>query len=295
LIIGFYNVFNSNQTDTLRFHIFTGDVDNNAGFEGVTWNAGVFSYFPTASVPQSTLAYAGSTSQGAVGGITASNVTVVDHLFSTDDSASTVHGVALPNGGLTFDAGDAVGIYVEFIPGNYGSSDTVDYANNSGTTNSFGMFCAGEPDFSNRRGDFLAFYDSTYMNTNSYALNDNRYQMFTGGGAFLNDMTYPYATLANFIILHASGTSTIGVEEAAVASYNVYPNPSNGLVNLELGVSTNATVKVVDITGQTVYAATESFTAGRAQRIDLSNQAKGIYILTVEADGVNVVERITLK
>lgn len=290
-ILGFYNIFNSNQSDTLRFHIFHGNIASNAGFDGVSWNAGVFSYFPTVSVPQSTMAYTGGAAQGNVGGITASNVTVIDHIFNTNDSASTVHGVAVPN--FTFDAADALGIYVEYIPGNYGFSDTVDFASGTGTTNSFGMFCYGEPDFNNSRGDFIAYYDSTYMNASNFVIDENRYGMFSA--QFLNEMTYPWADLANFIIIHASGTSSVSVEEAEMDTYSIYPNPSNGLVKVELNATTEATVKVVDITGQVVFAATENFTAGSARTFDLSNNAKGMYIMTVKADGINIVERLTIK
>ena len=57
----------------------------------------------------------------------------------------------------------------------------------------------------------------------------------------------------------------------------------------------DATVTVVDVLGQIVYASNESFVAGERKVIDLSNNAKGMYILSVEGEGVNTVERITIK
>lgn len=57
----------------------------------------------------------------------------------------------------------------------------------------------------------------------------------------------------------------------------------------------DATVTVVDVLGQIVYASNESFVAGERKAIDLSNNAKGMYILSVEGEGVNTVERITIK
>ena len=294
-VVGYYDILNSGQTDTLRFHVFHNDITSaNSGFSGVNWNAGVFSYFPTAQVPQSTMDYSGSSDQGYVGGPTASGVTTIDYILGTSDSANFVHGVAVP-GGMTFDGDEAVGIYVEYIPGNYGFNDTINPSSGTGTTNRFGVLCAGEPDFSNSRGDFIAFYDSTYMNNSNFVINENRYGMFSGGGAFLNDMTYPWSDLANFIMIHASGTSTIGFEDAELTSVSIFPNPSNGVVNVELDATTDATVTVVDVLGQVVYASNENFVAGERKVIDLSNNAKGMYILSVEGEGVNTVERITIK
>jgi hypothetical protein len=294
-VVGYYDILNSGQTDTLRFHVFHNDITSaNSGFSGVNWNAGVFSYFPTAQVPQSTMDYSGSSDQGYVGGPTASGVTTIDYILGTSDSANFVHGVAVP-GGMTFDGDEALGIYVEYIPGNYGFNDTINPSSGTGTTNRFGVLCAGEPDFNNSRGDFIAFYDSTYMNNSNFVINENRYGTFSGGGAFLNDMTYPWSDLANFIMIHASGTSTIGFEDAELTSVSIFPNPSNGVVNVELDATTDATVTVVDVLGQVVYASNENFVAGERKVIDLSNNAKGMYILSVEGEGVNTVERITIK
>ena len=292
-IVGFYDILNSGQIDTLRFHVFQSP-SNSPNFSGVTWNQGVFSYFPTASVPQTTLSYQFNSNQGYMGGITANNVITIDKILGANDSTNIVHSVGVP-GGLTFDASNLLGIYVEYIPGNFGANDTINLTLGTGTTNRFGVYCAGEPDFQNSRGDFIAFYDETEMNTSTFTINDNRYGMFSGGAAFLNSMTYPWADLANFIIIHASGTSTIGIEDKDLTSVSIFPNPSNGVVNVELDATADATVTVVDVLGQIVYASNESFVAGERKVIDLSNNAKGMYILSVEGEGVNTVERITIK
>ena len=229
-----------------------------------------------------------------MGGITANNVITIDKILGANDSTNIVHSVGVP-GGLTFDASNLLGIYVEYIPGNFGANDTINLTLGTGTTNRFGVYCAGEPDFQNSRGDFIAFYDETEMNTSTFTINDNRYGMFSGGAAFLNSMTYPWADLANFIIIHASGTSTIGIEDKDLTSVSIFPNPSNGVVNVELDATADATVTVVDVLGQIIYASNESFVAGERKVIDLSNNAKGMYILSVEGEGVNTVERITIK
>jgi hypothetical protein len=44
-----------------------------------------------------------------------------------------------------------------------------------------------------------------------------------------------------------------------------------------------------------VYRSNENFVAGNRKTIDLSTQAKGMYLLSVEGEGINVVERISIK
>ena len=100
----------------------------------------------------------------------------------------------------------------------------------------------------------------------------------------------------NHTILNLLGEETVlSVEDNLSEVVSIFPNPSNGVVNVELDATTDATVTVVDVLGQVVYAANENFVAGERKVIDLSNNAKGMYILSVEGEGVNTVERITIK
>ena len=85
------------------------------------------------------------------------------------------------------------------------------------------------------------------------------------------------------------------IQDADLSTVSVFPNPSNGVVNVELNATTSAAVTVVDVLGQVIYSANTNFVAGQRQMIDLSNNAKGMYILSIEGEGVNTVERITIK
>ena len=100
---------------------------------------------------------------------------------------------------------------------------------------------------------------------------------------------------SHLISLRASGTSSVGVDELTGTEVSVFPNPSNGVVNVTLNENTAATVTVVDVLGQVVYRSNENFVAGERKMINLSNSAKGMYILTVEGENVNTVERISIK
>ena len=70
----------------------------------------------------------------------------------------------------------------------------------------------------------------------------------------------------------------------------VYPNPSNGLFNINLNQSVKASFKVIDVLGKTVRNG--SFDRNEVQ-IDLSGFPEGLYTLMVEWDGG--VESVRLK
>ena len=293
-IAGYYDINDGSQSDTLRVHIFAADTNSaNSGlYGGIYFPGGTFSNYSN-DIGVWTMDYSGNSSQGNTGNIVIPNEIIVDYVMSTTDSANSIHGIEIPNG-FTMDADQTFGMYFEFIPGSYGFNDTVKLGTLDGTTNSFNVYYAS--DISNpQTGEFWSYSTETHMMTNLFAYAENRYGLYSGNIDFLNDYLTPSSRRMVYMFAHASGTSTMDVNEADLTSVAVFPNPSNGVVNVELNATTSATVKVVDVLGQVVYAAEENFVAGERKVIDLSNNAKGMYILSVEGNGVNTVERITIK
>ncbi|MBK0404924.1 T9SS type A sorting domain-containing protein [Adhaeribacter sp. BT258] len=82
-----------------------------------------------------------------------------------------------------------------------------------------------------------------------------------------------------------------GVKENILQSnVVVFPNPSNGLFNLKVPVTTrNYSVEVMDLTGKLVKQQTVTNNAGTTQ-LNLNGTAKGIYILKIASEG-NVATR----
>jgi hypothetical protein len=78
----------------------------------------------------------------------------------------------------------------------------------------------------------------------------------------------------------------VGVKENAPENnYTIYPNPSTGLVHIEMKESTGeGLVKVVDASGAIVYAKDFASGTGASKTIDLSNLRNGIYYITVQKD-----------
>ena len=82
---------------------------------------------------------------------------------------------------------------------------------------------------------------------------------------------------------------TEGISESSIAA-KVYPNPTQGEITLE-GEGINH-VRIVNAYGQTVY---NSKIDGEQVRIDLSNMAKGIYMMHIEANDGQAVRKIVVE
>jgi hypothetical protein len=84
--------------------------------------------------------------------------------------------------------------------------------------------------------------------------------------------------------------------DAATVKY--YPNPTNGILTIELALNNSNEIRVVNIcnaTGAVVNQLKIAANAGCKMQIDLSTYAKGIYFVQVKTATVNSTERIILK
>ena len=118
---------------------------------------------------------------------------------------------------------------------------------------------------------------------------DWSFQNWTENGEVVSvEMNYTFIAtedrvlIANFIFTEGIGENNI--------SANVYPNPTSGEITLE-GEGLNH-VRIVSAYGQTVYNAKVE---GDQVRIDLSNVAKGIYMMHIEAEGGQTVRKIVVE
>ena len=103
-----------------------------------------------------------------------------------------------------------------------------------------------------------------------------------------DEMVYTFVATENRDLV-AHFEYTVGLSENNVAA-KVYPNPTQGEITLEgEGLSH---VRIVNAYGQMVYNAKVE---GEQVRIDLSNMAKGIYMMHIEAQGGQAVRKIVVE
>jgi hypothetical protein len=84
--------------------------------------------------------------------------------------------------------------------------------------------------------------------------------------------------------------------DAATVKY--YPNPTNGILTIELSIANSNEIRVVNIcntVGAVVNQLKIAENAGSKMQIDLSKYAKGIYFIQVKTATVNSTERIILQ
>ncbi len=118
---------------------------------------------------------------------------------------------------------------------------------------------------------------------------DYRFVNWTEDGEVVSEeMTYVF-NITHDRNLVANFVYTEGISENSISA-KVYPNPAKGEVTLE-GEGLNH-VRIVNAFGQTVYNADLE---GDQVRIDLSNFAKGIYMMHIEANGGQAVRKIVVE
>ena len=102
--------------------------------------------------------------------------------------------------------------------------------------------------------------------------------------------TYNLLTMPNFPnyrlgTLEGSPCDTLGVSTTTVLqkvpSLYLYPNPTDGLLNLEWQAARPDNIKVHDLMGRLVYKRSVPMTAESTLRIDLGHLASGVYLVSV--------------
>jgi len=91
-------------------------------------------------------------------------------------------------------------------------------------------------------------------------------------------------------------TSSIDENEVS-ATLNLFPNPSNGLVNLEYisGNQGNITISVVNTLGATVYTTNAVSNGSLHKSIDLSQLTKGIYFVNVASQNGTTTKKLIIQ
>jgi hypothetical protein len=77
---------------------------------------------------------------------------------------------------------------------------------------------------------------------------------------------------------------------------NIYPNPSNGLLNIDINIANgnDVTVEVVDLLGSVVYFKNLNNTSAQSLDVDLSNETNGVYFVKVKINEDVFTSKVTL-
>ncbi len=87
-------------------------------------------------------------------------------------------------------------------------------------------------------------------------------------------------------------------KESNFNQFTVYPNPSNGLVNIQLlnKISDKLNLEIVDLLGHIVYTYTStSASTNHYNQLDLTSLASGFYIVKAEMNGEKISQKLQIK
>lgn len=94
-------------------------------------------------------------------------------------------------------------------------------------------------------------------------------------------------------------SNTIGIEDLAIfKSLDVYPNPNNGNFTVELNIEEGAEVllKLTDIKGGLIWTSNAGIVNGSyTENVQVSNQPKGMYFLSVTVGENTVVRKLIIE
>ena len=134
-------------------------------------------------------------------------------------------------------------------------------------------------------------------------------EMYSNGNEsdiyILDDETIPQPSYLSMIYIpgdqvYSNGTAaairlimgeSIGVEEDIISGLNIYPNPSNGIVNIDLDQNGEFSVEVTDILGKSISRETiQSNTI-----LNLNNLEKGVYFVTVSNNEIMKTTKVIVE
>ena len=83
----------------------------------------------------------------------------------------------------------------------------------------------------------------------------------------------------------------VGVNENAIEGVSIFPNPSEGIINITNHNNDENTIVVYDVIGKVVMTQVVNSTT----TIDLSSNGTGIYLVEVSNSNGKTVERVVIK
>jgi hypothetical protein len=90
----------------------------------------------------------------------------------------------------------------------------------------------------------------------------------------------------------------VSVEETAFENLNIFPNPTNGMLNINFYAEKQGliNVKLISISGQVIFNDILTSSNGSYKGLyDLNNQPKGVYLLSIISDAEKIDRKIILK
>lgn len=218
-------------------------------------------------------------------------------LKDADTAWHTNDYIVVPNVNQLVPAGNVFACAYTFVPGQTVAPNSVVHKYTGGaaqTTNGFVGFLYSDPSTSSNQN----FYDNTSKSCGYEYYTKQRYGMYTGGSAFLNNCLYPNLEggwLIGFSVSYAS--SSVGINELTEKGFALnqnVPNPFSGQSEVTYTLSkeaNSASFTVTDVMGR-VISSQKAETAKGLHTINLGNYSTGVYYYTLTVDGNSTTKKM---
>lgn len=106
-----------------------------------------------------------------------------------------------------------------------------------------------------------------------------------------------YGTTANTILKYKNNINTTGINDiyAKVFGFEVYPNPSNGMVSFIFSGNGISNLSILDITGKSVYNNLLQINGVNKTSYDFSNFSKGLYFIRYSSGNEVVIKKLIIN
>lgn len=107
---------------------------------------------------------------------------------------------------------------------------------------------------------------------------------YDGDGGIINSVSLDFCNVV---------VTNLGLQDQLIAKVAVYPNPSKGIVNIQLPEgTTNTTLNIYDIQGRKVFSKTAT---AIAEILNIDNLQEGVYVLSIENENFKTAKKIILS
>ena len=105
-------------------------------------------------------------------------------------------------------------------------------------------------------------------------------------GTYIVTVTDQFCGVATLEVV-VTNTNTSSIDEEAPFEVSIYPNPTNGIVNIQSNVPVD--IVVYNVIGGVIGS------AKNAKLFDLSDQPRGIYMVQLTSESGTVTRKVTLQ
>jgi hypothetical protein len=107
--------------------------------------------------------------------------------------------------------------------------------------------------------------------------------------------TWPQIDTTSYFSTNCNnGCSAVGIGEIAITTVSMHPNPSNGLFNIDIDLSSfkGLSIEIYNTTGQLILQKT---LAENVTQVDLTKHSKGMYFIKVETNNKTIIKKIVYQ